>query len=221
MTDTPRGRFVTLEGGEGAGKSTLARALADRLAMRGIVVDVTREPGGSPKAEAIRELLLSGQVKEHGPFVEALMFSAARIDHIDRRIRPALERGDWVICDRFLDSTRAYQGVLGNIPMPLLAELENVTLGGLLPDLTFVLDLDPQIGLARAAARRGPVDVSDRFEGEALDFHQRLREAFLEIAEAEPERCALLDASQPPDDLAEAAWRELLRRLELPLEQDA
>lgn len=218
MATAPHGRFVTLEGGEGAGKSTLARALADRLAARGIAVDQTREPGGSPKAEAIREIILSGQVREHGPFVEALMFSAARIDHIDRRIRPALARGDWVICDRFLDSTRAYQGVLGNIDRELLTELEEVTLDGLKPDLTFVLDLDPQIGLARAAARRGPTAVSDRFEGEALAFHTRLREAFRAIAAAEPERCVVLDASLPPEKLADAAWEALARRLPLPQE---
>lgn len=213
------GCFITLEGGEGAGKSTLAKALAERLSTYGLRVELTREPGGSTKAEAIRETILSGQVKQHGPFVEALMFSAARIDHIDRRIRPALMRGDWVICDRFLDSTRVYQGVLGEIDRELLAELEQVTIDGLMPNLTLILDLDPKMGLARAARRRGPGEIKDRFESETLAFHRKLREAFLAIAEAEPERCAVLDASQPPDMLADAAWAVLKQRLALP--QDA
>jgi len=213
------GCFITLEGGEGAGKSTLARALAERLQSRGLKVDLTREPGGSPKAEAIRETILSGQVKRHGPFVEALMFAAARIDHIDRRIRPALLRGDWVICDRFIDSTRVYQGALGRIEPGLLDELEQVTIDGLTPDLTLILDLDPAAGLMRAARRRRPGEASDRFESEALDFHTRLRQAYLAIAADEPERCVVLDAALPPDTLAQAAWEALSQRLPIP--QDA
>lgn len=213
------GRFITLEGGEGAGKSTLACKLAGRLEAAGLRVVVTREPGGSPKAEAIREAILSGQVREHGPFVEALMFSAARIDHIDRLIRPALTRGDWVICDRFIDSTRVYQGALGDIEPELLAELERVTIDGLMPELTLMLDLDPEIGLARAARRRAPGEGSDRFEGEALAFHRKLRQAYLAIAAAEPTRCVVLDATQPPAALEEAAWTALRERLSLP--QDA
>jgi dTMP kinase len=212
------GCFITLEGGEGAGKSTLARSLAERLRMAGIQVDLTREPGGSPKAEAIRETILSGQIKPHGPFVEALMFSAARIDHIDRRIRPALARGEWVICDRFIDSTRAYQGTLGRIDPALLAELEQVTIDGLTPDLTLILDLDPRTGLARAEKRRSPGESKDRFEGENLAFHRKLRAAYLAIAEAEPERCVVLDASQPPAKLAQAAWDVLCERLPLNLD---
>ncbi|AMJ60152.1 dTMP kinase [Bosea sp. PAMC 26642] len=204
---------MTLEGGEGAGKSTLARVLAQRLAKQGVKVELTREPGGSPRAEAIRETILSGAVKPHGPFVEALMFSAARIDHIDRLIRPALARGDWVICDRFIDSTRAYQGVLGNIDKGLLAELERVTIDGLVPDLTFILDLPPEIGLARAARRRAPGEVSDRFESEALAFHRTLRQAYLAIAADEPGRCVILDAAQPPEALADDAWGALRQRL--------
>lgn len=210
------GRFITLEGGEGAGKSTLARALAERLRARGLTVDLTREPGGSPKAEAIRETILSGQVKPHGPFVEALMFAAARIDHIDRRIRPALSRGDWVICDRFIDSTRVYQGALGRIEPGLLDELEQVTIDGLTPDLTLILDLDPAAGLARAARRRRPGEATDRFESEALDFHTRLRQAYLAIAADEPERCIVLAAALPPDALAQAAWEALSQRLPIP-----
>jgi dTMP kinase len=210
------GRFITLEGGEGAGKSTLARSLKERAETLGLRVTVTREPGGSPKAEAIREVILSGQVKQHGPFVEALMFSAARIDHIDRLIRPALERGEWVICDRFIDSTRVYQGALGRIEPGLLAELEAVTIDGLMPDLTLILDLDPTIGLARAARRRAPGEGTDRFEGEALAFHRTLRQAYLGIAEREAARCVVLDAAQPPATLAQAAWTAIRERLPAP-----
>ncbi|PTM42899.1 dTMP kinase [Bosea sp. 124] len=210
------GRFITLEGGEGAGKSTLARSLADRVEALGLRVSVTREPGGSPKAEAIREAILSGRVKQHGAFVEALMFSAARIDHIDRLIRPALQRGEWVICDRFIDSTRVYQGALGRIDAGLLAELEAVTIDGLMPDLTLILDLDPTIGLARAARRRAPGEGSDRFESETLAFHRTLRQAYLAIAEREPSRCVVLDAAQPPAVLAQAAWTAIRERLPAP-----
>jgi dTMP kinase len=210
------GRFITLEGGEGAGKSTLARSLKERAEGLGLRVTVTREPGGSPKAEAIREVILSGQVKQHGPFVEALMFSAARIDHIDRLIRPALERGEWVICDRFIDSTRAYQGALGRIDPGLLVELEAVTIDGLMPDLTLILALDPTIGLARAARRRAPGEGTDRFEGEALAFHRTLRQAYLDIAGREPSRCAVLDAAQPPATLAQSAWNVIRERLPMP-----
>ncbi len=210
------GRFITLEGGEGAGKSTLARALKERAEQLGLQVTLTREPGGSPKAEAIREVILSGAVKEHGPFVEALMFSAARIDHIDRLIRPALARGDWVLCDRFIDSTRAYQGALGRVDAALLAELEAVTIDGLLPDLTLILDLDPAIGLARAARRRAPDEAVDRFEGEALAFHRTLRQAYLDIAAAEPQRCVVLDGALPPAALAQAAWTAIRERLPAP-----
>lgn len=210
-----KGRFITLEGGEGAGKSTLARALAARLGEAGFPSRTTREPGGSPKAEAIREMILAGQAKDYGAFAEALMFSAARIDHIDSLIRPALDGGEWVICDRFIDSTRVYQGVLGQIDRALLAELEAVTVAGVMPDLTLILDLDPEIGLARAAKRRRPGEAVDRFEGETLAFHRNLRQAYLDIAMSEPGRCAVLDATLPPDELAEAAWKVLSERLQI------
>jgi len=193
-----RGRFITLEGGEGAGKSTLARALSERLDAAGFTARTTREPGGSPKAEAIREMILA---------------AAARVDDIDSLIRPALERGEWVICDRFIDSTRVYQGVLGKLDKAVLAELETVTISGLMPELTLILDLDPEIGLARAAKRRRPGEAIDRFEGETLAFHRNLRQAYLDIASAEPQRCAVLDATLPPEALAEAAWHILRERL--------
>lgn len=214
-----RGRFITLEGGEGAGKSTLARALAERLRQRGLGVTLTREPGGSPRAEEIRETILSGRIKPYGAFAEALMFSAARIDHIDRLIRPALEQGDWVICDRFSDSTRVYQGALGAIEPALLRELEAVTVAGLRPDLTLMLDIDPRLGLARAASRRAPGETGDRFESEDLAFHTRLREAFLAIAAEEPQRCAVLDAGLAPEALAQAAFAVLEQRLTFPANQ--
>jgi dTMP kinase len=208
-----QGHFITLEGGEGAGKSTLARALSQRLRETGASVVTTREPGGSPKAEAIREAILAGRIKKYGAFAEALMFSAARIDHIDRLIRPALAQENWVICDRFIDSTRVYQGVLGDIPPDLLRELEQATIDGLMPELTLILDLDPEVGLARAARRRNPGESVDRFEGETLAFHRKLREAYLAIARSEPQRCAVLDAGLPPAELAEAAWAVLGERL--------
>lgn len=214
-----RGRFITLEGGEGAGKSTLARALAERLRQRGLGVTLTREPGGSPRAEEIREMILSGRIKPYGAFAEALMFSAARIDHIDRLIRPALEQGDWVICDRFSDSTRVYQGALGAIEPALLRELEAVTVAGLRPDLTLMLDIDPRLGLARAASRRAQGETGDRFESEDLAFHTRLREAFLAIAAEEPHRCAVLDAGLAPEALAQAAFAVLEQRLTFPANQ--
>jgi len=210
-----KGRFITLEGGEGAGKSTLARALAARLGEAGFTTRTTREPGGSPKAEAIREMILAGQAKDYGAFAEALMFSAARIDHIDSLIRPALEGGEWVICDRFIDSTRVYQGVLGKIDPALLAELEAVTIAGLMPDLTLILDLDPEIGLARASKRRRPGEAVDRFEGETLAFHRNLRQAYRDIAAREPRRCVVLDATLPPEALTEAAWKAVSERLQI------
>jgi dTMP kinase len=207
-----RARFITLEGGEGAGKSTLARALQARLLARGIGCLVTREPGGSPKAELIREALLDGDIAPFGPFAEALMFYAARIDHLDHTIQPALKRGEWVISDRFADSTRAYQGTVGRLDPALLAGLERCALGGFKADLTLVLDVPVEVGLARAAARRG-AGAADRFEKEGRGFHERLRKAYLDIAEREPERCIVIDAGAPPDDVLELSWSAIQSRL--------
>ncbi len=205
-----RGVFVTFEGGEGAGKSTQIARLAEHLRRGGHrPVLTTREPGGSPRAEAIREALLAGVAKPYGPFAEALLFSAARIDHLDTLIRPALARGEIVLCDRFTDSTRAYQGAAGGIEPALLASLERVVVGPTQPDLTLILDLDPEIGLARARARSGPSEEPDRFEAETLDFHRRLREAFLRIAAAEPGRCAVIDAGAEAEAV-EAAIRAVV-----------
>lgn len=208
-----RGRFITLEGGEGAGKSVQARRLAERLRGLGFAVVLTREPGGSPDAEALREVVLSGAAARFGAVGEALLFSAARIDHIDKTIAPALRRGDWVVCDRFANSTRAYQGAAGQLDPELLASLERVAVGDCRPDLTLILDLPVDVGLARAAARRGEGEEADRFEGEGLAFHETLRQAFLAIARAEPKRCAVIDAGAAQDVVAEAIWDVVRERL--------
>jgi len=207
---TSRGRFITLEGGEGAGKSTQARLLADSLRRRGVDTLVTREPGGSPLAEEIRGALLSGAVAPLGPAAEAIMFSAARIDHLERTIRPALAAGQWVISDRFADSTRAYQGVLVALAPAFMRELERVAVGENRPDLTLVLDLPADIGLERARARSS---VADRFEAEGQSFHDGLREAFLAIAREEPDRCVVIDADQEEERVAADIWRAVEDRL--------
>ena len=208
-----KGRFITLEGGEGVGKSTQARLLAERLEPMGIAVVVTREPGGSPGAEALREIILSGKAAPFGPAGEAILFSAARIDHIDNTIAPALKRGAWVISDRFADSTRAYQGAAGKLDPALIASLERVAVGDARPDLTLVLDLPAEKGLARAAARRGGKAAADRFEREGVAFHETLRQAFLDIARAEPARCAIIDADRPVEEVAQAIWACARERL--------
>ena len=173
----PRGKFITFEGGEGAGKSTQVSLLQKRLQALGLGVVVSREPGGSAGAEAIRHVLLSGAAKPLGPHAEAILFAAARADHLRQTIGPALESGQWVISDRFADSTRIYQGVLGNVDPRLISRLEKLTVGELGPDLTVILDIAPEIGLKRANDRRGNAPI-DRFEGEAFDFHKKLREAY-------------------------------------------
>lgn len=211
-----RGAFITIEGGEGGGKSTQARALVARLAAAGVEAVATREPGGSPVAEALREKLLGGAFEALGARAEALLFAAARIDHLDERIRPALEQGRWVVSDRFHDSTRAYQGALGDLAPAFLDALERVTLAGLAPDLTLILDLPAEVGLARADARRGVGGAADRFERQSLDFHEGLRNAFLAIAAAEPARCVIVDAAQAQGDVEQAIWDAVTHRLQLP-----
>lgn len=210
-----RGAFITLEGGEGAGKSTQARLLADRMERAGLDVVVTREPGGSPKAEAIRHVILSGRAEALGPAGEAMLFAAARIDHLDVTIRPALARGAYVICDRFADSTRVYQGALGAVPKSLIDALERIAVGATRPDLTLLLDIPPEIGMTRAAARRGAAQA-DRFERAELDDHRRLREAFLQLAANEPERFVVIDATQTVPAIADAIWAAVETRLLAP-----
>ena len=169
-----------------------------------------RQPGGSPAAEDIRETLLSGKVKQFGPFAEALLFSIARQDHIDTVISDALARGQWVVCDRFLDSTRAYQGATGGVPAPVISALERLTLHGVMPNLTIVLDISVEEGLARMARRRG---APDRFEGQDIAQHERIRKAFLDIAEEEPGRCVVIDARKPEALVAEDVWEAVAERL--------
>ncbi len=207
-----RGKFITLEGGEGAGKSTQARLLKARLDARGVECVLTREPGGSPGAERLRHALLSGAVAPLGPAAEALVFSAARIDHLEKLIRPALARGAWVVCDRFVDSTRVYQGALGDLDPNFIRQLERVVVGADVPDLTLVLDLPTETGMARAAARRGR-DRADRFEAEDRAFHEGLRQAFLKIVAAEPERCVAIDATRSEADVAGDIWMRIENRL--------
>ena len=207
-----RGRFITLEGGEGAGKSTQVRLLVSRLEERGIEVVATREPGGSPKAEALREVLLSGAAARFGPRGEAILFSAARIDHVDNTIEPALARGAWVVSDRFADSTRAYQGALGKLDSRLILELERIAIANARPDLTIFLDIPPEAGLLRVSQRRNG-EPADRFEAEGIAFHAELRKAFRDIAQAEPERCLIVNALAPEDEVAAAIWRGVETRL--------
>ncbi|KAF2991565.1 dTMP kinase [Methylocystis sp. MJC1] len=205
MTGAEKGRFITFEGGEGVGKSTQLTRLAEHLRGCGIETVTTREPGGTPKAEALRRILLSGQVAPLGTLAEAALFAAARIDHVDRLIAPALSRGAWVLCDRFVDSTRAYQGARGGVERGALTLLEKAAVGDLEPDLTVILDLAPEEGLARAAVRREAAGQrADRFEAEDGGFHEGLRRAFLDIAADEPERCCVVNAALPADEVARA-----------------
>jgi dTMP kinase len=205
-----RGIFITFEGGEGAGKSTQVRRLAERLRAAGREVVVTREPGGSPGAEAIRSLLVSGAADRWSSISEALLMNAARRDHVEKLIAPALARGDVVVCDRFADSTRAYQGAAGGAPADLIAMLESPVIGDCRPDLTLVLDLPVEIGLARAASRGG---AEARFEAKGAAFHAAIRQAFLDIAAVEPERCVVVDASGAPELVAEAVWAAVEARI--------
>ena len=207
MTDVASGRFITFEGGEGAGKSTQLRRLAERLPGK---VLVTREPGGSPGAETIRDLLVRGEAERWSPITETLLMYAARRDHVERVIRPALARGAWVVCDRFADSTRAYQGAAGGAAPELIAALETYILEGTRPDLTLIFDLPVELGLERALVRAG---AEMRFESKGQAFHERLRKGFLGIAEAEPGRCAIIDATGPFDEVEARVWAAVDERL--------
>jgi dTMP kinase len=208
-----RGFFITFEGGEGAGKSTQITRLAERLRALEYKVLVTREPGGSPGAEAVRHVLLSGAAEPFGPGMEAVLFAAARSDHVEQVIRPAVEKGEIVLCDRFLDSSRVYQGVSSGLDPDFMAALERVAINGMMPDLTLILDLDPEEGLRRATTRRGG-EHADRYEKETVEIHRKRREAYLAIAAAEPDRCIVVDASASPDDVEAVIAAAVLAALE-------
>ncbi|KZD09786.1 dTMP kinase [Oceanibaculum pacificum] len=204
------GRFITLEGGEGAGKSTQIVRLKAWLEQTGKSVVATREPGGAPGAEAIRDLIVSGDIERWDAMAEALLMTAARRMHVEQRIRPALAQGDWVVCDRFSDSTLAYQGYAHGLGRETIERLQQLAIDGLKPDLTLILDVPVAVGLARAAGRGGK---EDRFERMGIDFHERLRQGFLEIARREPQRCAVLDATADPDSIADGIRRIVVERL--------
>ncbi len=206
------GRFITFEGGEGSGKSTQIQMLADHLKSQGIETLVTREPGGSPGAEIVRHLLLSGVGKLLGADAETLLFAAARDDHVHQVIKPALDKGTWVLCDRFTDSTAAYQGAAGKVDPAFIQALTHATIGKLEPDLTFILDVPVAVGLQRAIKRRGRA-AADRFEGESLAFHESLREAYRRIAADNPARCVVIDANAEPAEVAERIREALQSRL--------
>ena len=192
-------RFITLEGGEGGGKSTQIKLLAEALQAAGEAVCLTREPGGAPGAEEIRRLLVEGEPGRWTAETEALLHFAARADHLARTIRPALAAGKWVLCDRFADSTIAYQGYGHGLDLDWLRDLRRQVVADSEPGLTVILDLPVETGLARAAQRQGPAasQAEDRYERMDRSFHQRLRDGFLALASASPERCKVIDASQP------------------------
>ncbi|MDR6430965.1 dTMP kinase [Brucella pseudogrignonensis] len=195
------GLFITFEGGEGAGKSTQIALLAEHLRTLGLDPLITREPGGSAGAEAVRHVILSGNAESYGPAMEALLFAAARADHVDQLIRPALAESRIVLCDRFIDSSRAYQGVTGNLDATYMAAIERIAIDGAMPDLTIILDIPAEHGLSRANKRRGS-GAADRFEKEAIAVHEARRQAFLAIAKAEPDRCKVINADRDQDAIS-------------------
>lgn len=206
-----RGRFITFEGGEGSGKSTQARLLVETLRSYGFDVLLTREPGGSPGAEIIRHVILSGAAQPLGADAEAILFAAARDDHVRATIEPALQAGRWVVCDRFLDSTRVYQGIVGHVDARLIRGLERITVGDTMPDLTFIMDVPAEVGMERATRRRCGAAM-DRYEAESIDFHERLRRAFAALAKLDAERCVMIDAAQPRDIVQGRIWRIVSER---------
>ncbi|HKU64472.1 MAG TPA: dTMP kinase [Rhizomicrobium sp.] len=206
------GRFITLEGGEGTGKSTQIKRLAASLQAKGIPVLATREPGGSPGAEQIRALMVEGEPGRWDAITETLLAYAARADHVARTIGPALLAGSWVISDRFSDSTFAYQGVGRGVPRETIRRIDSAVLDDFAPDLTLVLDLDVTLGLQRAAARGA---AENRFEKFGADFHEKLRQAFLDIARRNPERCRVIDAGGSEDQVAAAILAAVSRRFDL------
>ncbi len=223
-SQTRPARFITFEGGEGVGKSTQIKRLQENLQRIDIDVVRTREPGGTSRAEAIRSFILQGRSESWGAGAEAVLFAAARLDHVNQLIAPHLRKGTWVLSDRFHDSTRAYQGLTGGVDDCLIATLEALALDGHTPDLTIVLDMDPDLAFKRVAERDledGLAATGDRFEKEAIAWHRTLRDGFLAIARANPDRCVILEAAQSPEHLEAEIWNvvrlrfpELLHGLE-------
>lgn len=217
MAKTGRGRFISFEGGEGAGKSTQVRLLCERLREARRDVIQTREPGGTPGAEAIRALLVTGDGDKWDAATEALLHIAARRNHVETLIKPSLDKGVWVVSDRFADSTMAYQGYAQGLGREKVAELGALALGRFKPDLTIILDLDPKLGLTRVHARHAPKrggkdPIEDRYERMGAAFHRKLRKAFLDIAKQEPRRCKVIDAGGTPEEVGEAVWTLVSRR---------
>lgn len=201
-TLSENGYFISFEGGEGVGKSTQIDHLARHLRQEGFNVIMTREPGGTAGAEAIRHVLLNIGAKNYGPVMEAILFAAARIDHVEEVIAPALKAGKIVLCDRFIDSTRVYQGAAGKVPRGYIALLEKIAVDSIMPNLTFILDLPAKQGMARAQARRKPDDRIDLFEKDDISIQENRRQSFLKLAKTEPERCCIIDASRPVEVIA-------------------
>ena len=205
-----QGRFITFEGGEGAGKSTQVALLVDRLRARGLEVLRTREPGGSEGAEEIRAIALNGDVGRWSPMTETMLMFAARSDHLDKTIRPALAAGRWVVCDRFADSSRAYQGAGGGTPAAFIESLDAAVVGETQPDLTLIFDLPVEVGLERAFGR-GLFET--RFESKGVEFHERLRARFLQIAQEKSERCVVIDAVGDIETIEARVWAAVEARL--------
>ncbi|RYE10753.1 MAG: dTMP kinase [Hyphomicrobiales bacterium] len=220
-----KARFITFEGGEGVGKSTQVKRLLASLARQSIAAVRTREPGGTSKAEAVRAFILQGRSEAWGPGAEAVLFAAARYNHVSELIAPNLTAGRWVISDRFADSTRAYQGLTGGVDVRLIDALEILALDGNKPDLTIVLDMDPEAAFRRVLERETEaalVATGDRFEKEDLEWHRRLRDAFLAIARNNAERCVIIPANQTEDALEQEIWDVMVRRFpELQFEHTA
>lgn len=216
------GIFISFEGGEGAGKSTQILRLRDKLASKGIEAVTTREPGGSKGAELVREVLLSGAAKDYGVTAEAVLFAAARADHIDTLIKPALDDGKWVLCDRFADSSRVYQGESG-VPSQTVEALQQVAIAGHNPNMTLLINVTPEVGLARVSKRAAPVefDGPDRFETDTLETHRRRQQLFLEMARNEPNRIVVIDGDQSQDKVTEDIWQAVQNRFAEQIEQDA
>ena len=209
-----KGQFITFEGGEGSGKSTQLLNIFNIIKSNNLECIKTREPGGSAAAEELRNLLVNGAVDKWDPVAETLLFYAARVDHVHKLIKPSIDRGAMVLCDRFTDSTVVYQGVGKALSEEYVLSLHQLTLGNFKPDLTIILDIDPTVGLKRALTRSGN---ETRFESMNFDFHQAVRAGFLSIAQREPERCVVIDASQTPDKVSLAIINALNQRIGLNL----